>query len=496
MIAAIFCVWFGLSLLPKRKPACLRFAEKVSGGIIPEGAEEYCRKLTWLWFAVLLALSLTSVSAYFLHLRIFCCLSIVVIPLLLFFEKKYRDKRFVVTFHTSGSTGKSKEIVKTFESLAKEVAMHRDYYRRNYDLKGAKMLSTIDPGHMYGTLWRVMLPKALSLPVDEEIILTPESLLAKMSEAEKVFLVTTPSFLERFTSYAEEYSIPKNTIEIVTSGAPLSASTEKRTAEIFGVVPRQIFGSTETGGVAWKRGGEVAHVFDGVKVWLEEGRLTVKSPFSFRNPYRMGDGAVIAADGRTFSLSGRLDRLVKINEERVNLAEMEAKIRELGYRDAAVVAIEGKRGATLGVVLVGEKKSTIELRKEMQKVFPKGTLPKKYRFVKELPRNNQGKVVMSTIVEILNEKTFTFTGDEHFFQGHFPEGKILPGVMQLKLAVDRCEELLGRSISLKAVKKMKFVSVIQPGDEVRLKTAFKGESEMSYEFYKGDTLCASGVLAF
>ena len=54
MFSAIFAVLFGLSLLPGRKPLCLRFAERISGGIMPDGAEAYCRRLTWIWFAILM----------------------------------------------------------------------------------------------------------------------------------------------------------------------------------------------------------------------------------------------------------------------------------------------------------------------------------------------------------------------------------------------------------------------------------------------------------
>ena len=54
MFSAIFAVLFGLSLLPGRKPLCLRFAERISGGIMPDGAEVYCRRLTWIWFVILL----------------------------------------------------------------------------------------------------------------------------------------------------------------------------------------------------------------------------------------------------------------------------------------------------------------------------------------------------------------------------------------------------------------------------------------------------------
>ena len=62
MISAVFAILFGVSLLPGRKPLCLRFAERISDGIMPDGAEAYCRRLTWVWFAVLLANAAASVA--------------------------------------------------------------------------------------------------------------------------------------------------------------------------------------------------------------------------------------------------------------------------------------------------------------------------------------------------------------------------------------------------------------------------------------------------
>lgn len=94
------------------------------------------------------------------------------------------------------------------------------------------------------------------------------------------------------------------------------------------------------------------------------------------------------------------------------------------------------------------------------------------------------------------EVEICFDGSENFFQGHFPEFPILPGVMQLKLAHDYAEKMLGREIKLHAVKKMKFVHVIRPRDRVMLRLEEKGEGSILYVFSKGDTICSSGVLAF
>ena len=395
MLSALFAVLFGLSLLPGRKPLCLKFAERISDGILPEGAIPYCRRLTWIWFFILLAL-----TAMTFIWRLWW-VSMVVIPLVFLVERRIRDRRFRVVFHTSGSTGRSKTIVKTFETLAKEVAMHRAYYRaRLGSFDGIAFIGTVQWNHMLGKLWMELLPKAMGVPADPEVVLTPEVLIAKMRAAKKVFLITTPSFLDRFTAYADQYELPSNCVEIVTSGARLPPAVADRAEKVFGVRPRQIFGSTETGGVASMREREIAEVFAPVKVDVREGRLLVRSPFSFRRTYLMGDGVEMAADKRSFRLLGRMDRLVKINEERVNLAEMEAKVVALGFREASLVKLDGEHGAFLGLLVAGEERNPLEMRKLLLPIFPRGTLPRKFRFVAEIPKNPQGKVLACEIAKM------------------------------------------------------------------------------------------------
>lgn len=271
---------------------------------------------------------------------------------------------------------------------------------------------------MYGKLWREMLPSAVGCRVDPDVILAPEQLLEKMRGAKKVFFVTTPTFLKRFCAYAGQYDVPQNCVEIVTSGALLDAETSAAAKRVFGIAPQEIFGSTETGGVAWRRQGDGDdgiydwNVFDPVKVDVnEEGRLTVTSPFSFRRNYVMGDGVELSPDGRRFKLLGRMDRIVKIAEQRVSLPEMEERIKALdGIEDVALVSLDGDKGTYLGAVVVPtddsfrnhDAKSVLEMRKRLIPIFPKGAVPRRYRFVSELPRNPQGKVLSAELKNLLS----------------------------------------------------------------------------------------------
>ncbi|MBP5791441.1 MAG: hypothetical protein J6W80_04205 [Kiritimatiellae bacterium] len=89
-----------------------------------------------------------------------------------------------------------------------------------------------------------------------------------------------------------------------------------------------------------------------------------------------------------------------------------------------------------------------------------------------------------------------FDGSESFFQGHFPGFPIMPGVMQLKLAHCHAEKMLGREIALKSVRRMKFMRVIRPGDNVTIVLEKKGDGEIFYAFKKGEDVCSSGSLVF
>lgn len=85
-----------------------------------------------------------------------------------------------------------------------------------------------------------------------------------------------------------------------------------------------------------------------------------------------------------------------------------------------------------------------------------------------------------------------FDGSEEFFRGHFPGFPILPGVMQLDYAIRNSPV----QKPVRAIKKMKFMNIVAPGDEVELELDRTSESEVAYRFLKGETLCSSGVLVY
>ena len=90
----------------------------------------------------------------------------------------------------------------------------------------------------------------------------------------------------------------------------------------------------------------------------------------------------------------------------------------------------------------------------------------------------------------------TFDRDAAYFKGHFPGFAVLPGVVQLGTAHRFAESIIGSSRPLRAVKKMKFSHVLQPGETVHFTLTKKTDNEFVFDYRKGDVPCASGVLCF
>lgn len=82
-------------------------------------------------------------------------------------------------------------------------------------------------------------------------------------------------------------------------------------------------------------------------------------------------------------------------------------------REAALVKLLGAHGDFLGAVVVPVKmpadeeekrQASLDLRRKLLPLFPKGAVPKKYRFVESLPRNPQGKVRAAELAEMFAER--------------------------------------------------------------------------------------------
>jgi acyl-coenzyme A synthetase/AMP-(fatty) acid ligase len=224
-------------------------------------------------------------------------------------------------------------------------------------------------------------------------------------------IVSSPAFLSRIADYAD--LPPADQVRAVfSSGAPLPDVAAQRLKEQWGHAAIEVYGSTETGGVAWRAwaGPEERPLWrpiEGVATELREetagDRLWVKSGCTWAQDWAAtGDLAKHRGDG--FELLGRADDVVKFEDKRVSLNEMRSRLLAHPWvSDARLLLLEGRRtfiGAVVilndegraGLAASGKAAMNDTLREWMRKHYEALLVPRKWRFVDSLPDNDMGKI--------------------------------------------------------------------------------------------------------
>lgn len=115
-----------------------------------------------------------------------------------------------------------------------------------------------------------------------------------------------------------------------------------------------------------------------------------------------------------FILKGRTDRVIKIEEKRVSLVEVEKRLEQLPWiSECVVIPFEEPERLILASVLVlsdegqaklatmSKGKFWLMLRSELRKWLEPIAIPRKYRIVDEIPLNSQGKRLTSHIEQLV-----------------------------------------------------------------------------------------------
>ncbi len=421
-------------------------------------------------------------------------------------------------FFTSGSTGTPKRIKKQFKMLTAEVTFHSKNQHHLIE-QNPVMVSSVASYHMYGLLWRFLFPLSNGLASDLDIIFTPEELQHKQKTYDKILFATTPSFLDGITRYQNQYTFKNNCIGIYSSGSLLQTKTSMDAYQMFGASPFEIFGSTETGGVAGRqqKDGQEWTIFPPVDVKLtENNELLIESDFSCSNPYLMSDVVQKTSDN-TFLLKGRGDRMVKIAEERVSLPEMEEKLCEYKYIDKSYVLALNSQDRNIvcaaitlnnlgkeSIIKNGRHQFIKELKQHLLNYFPNVVLPRKIRIVNTIPVNSQGKYIKSDITAMFESNVaepimqniiktdtkfsadLTFLKDSSYFHGHFPEHPILPGVIQIHFVLLLIKQYFNIDINDYHILRLKFSNLILPDTPVHLELERTGANDFTFNYSDND----------
>ncbi|PTP50129.1 AMP-binding protein [Vibrio splendidus] len=315
-----------------------------------------------------------------------------------------------LTLFTSGSSGTPKAIDKTLEHLDIEIAQ----LDKNWGdlLKGNRVHSTVSHQHIYGLLFRILWPLCSGVPFARHNLEYPEQILSHANK--QSVLISSPALLKRLKHETQSAQLAG----VFSSGGPLPTESAHQALNLLGHLPIEVFGSTETGGIAFRQQQNAQtpwQLFDCIEASLNsENCIKLLSPYIDKNNwYQTADECEMVSSNQ-FILKGRTDRVIKIEEKRVSLVEVEKRLEQLPWiSECVVIPFEEPERLILASVLVlsdqGQAKLTnmskgkfwLMLRSELRKWLEPIAIPRKYRVVDEIPLNSQGKRLTSHIEQLV-----------------------------------------------------------------------------------------------
>lgn len=444
-----------------------------------------------------------------------------------------------ITMMTSGTTAAPKAVHKTLGDLEREAAALESLWGG----AAGTVYGTVSHQHIYGLLFRVVWPvlagrPSTALPADywEQL----QGCLGKES-----VLVSSPAHLSRLPPLASgDLGRPRT---VFSSGGPLAFADVEACRERLGQAPVEVLGSTETGGIAWRRqerGDEAWTPLPGVRVDADaDGCLSVRSPFFGRDEaMNTGDRVEIVRDGG-FRLLGRSDRVVKLEGKRVSLTRIEQALRELaGVEDAGAVVVDRPRPTLAAVVVLdpaarndllrlGSFAVARRMRRRLASKLEAMERPKLWRFVDRIPVDTQGKRALAGLRALFDpadhpglepaEQAGAPPAEKAgapaeavrradpgaavidlvldpawiWFDGHFPGRPIFPGIAEVHLAVSWAQRLWRWQPATSHMRRLKFMRTLHPEDRLRLVLERSVEADtLSFRYYRAGAIVGEGVI--
>ena len=423
---------------------------------------------------------------------------------------------------TSGSSGEPKLIEKRLRQLANEVEALEQLW--GADLGSACIVGSVATQHIYGLLFRVLWPMCAGRTFARQPSAFPEDLQRASLEHPKFAWVASPALLKRMGDNLDwpELSAVRR---VFSSGGALPAEAAQCLYERLGQWPTEILGSSETGGIAWRQGDSLWQAFEDVQLSQDgDGALCIESPYlPAGHVEHTADAARFDAHGR-FELLGRLDRIVKLEEKRISLPLLEHALQTHCWVSEVRLGVVQENRASLGALVVlspsglhalrnqGRRALTEQLREHLRPHSEAIALPRRWRLLRQLPLNAQGKLPQADVnallhaprplePELLSQQQqddewrleLVIPPDLAYFSGHFPQSPVLPGVVQVDWALSLGQRLLDLPMRFAGMEVLKFQQLIHPGDHVWLTLRFDAErSKLYFTYRNADAACSSG----
>lgn len=313
-------------------------------------------------------------------------------------------EEFAVLFFTSGTTGEPTGAFKSKENILAELDVLKALFST---LKIERLIVTVPLIHIYGFLTGVMLPSILGVDVVLKEEFLPHELIT-LAEEKRTLCITNPVFLKVLNKL--QIDIPCPHITFVSSTGKLEKKVIETLHHKLGSNIYQLFGSTETGGIAYKLNTSLLwKPFEGVHIEKKGHNLSVESPFI--SPYIIGKKIekltqpfvttdIVSVKKEGFQLLGRDSEIIKISGKRISLLEIESLLENNNNIVQALVklsyGVDSHKDEQLDIFIesaIPLNALRQEVKKILQKNYKNINIRSRITIVEEIAKNYMGKKI-------------------------------------------------------------------------------------------------------
>jgi len=313
----------------------------------------------------------------------------------------------LLRLYTGGSTGVPQLWSKTGINLLAEAL----FLARHFGVSPEdRIVATISPYHIYGLLYSVLLPLVAGASVVPGMPSYPDEIVRAVEDHAASILVSVPAHYRILRGRA---AMGPGLRRAFSSAGMLDPADNRAFCRHNPAGIVEIYGSTETGGIALRhrgRGEERFTPYPTLDWRIQAERLSIRSPYLSPNLPLQADGFFVTGDRVEasaeggFHLRGRADSITKVAGKRVDLEEIAALIRrQPGVTDCLVLALadDGGREHRIVAMVEGREVEIEALRRQLATHLEPYALPRAIRIVDRMPLKDNGKYDRPAILRLL-----------------------------------------------------------------------------------------------
>jgi acyl-coenzyme A synthetase/AMP-(fatty) acid ligase len=314
------------------------------------------------------------------------------------------NEQLAAIVFTSGSTGGSKPIPKTWATLKNGAAINAGYLLGD-DTQACNLVATVPPWHMYGLEWSIMLALVSNTAIYSGKTFFPDDIRFALEDtAGRCILISTPLHLRAMLKAGLNFPEVET---VLCATAPLDIDIARKVEQLFSAPIFEIYGCSEAGAMAcrWP-------VRDKYWRFLSEFHVEQTHPNVRISASHVPDIVELAdcldfqSDG-SFLLEGRDEDLVKVAGKRASLGELNSRLLSIdGIEDGVIYDPKdfGLDSGRLSALVVSQSRNISEIRRDLSRSVDPAFLPRPIRMVERLPRSETGKLRREELLRLIRTK--------------------------------------------------------------------------------------------